>query len=1195
MLKSLCLFFLLTVVILNAQPIYPPATQAEVDAGLVKGKFVSPFTLSGWSGAGGGATGSYTFISPLSVANLTNVSLPLALANLNTNLAITNIVTLTNDVAWLVRVAASNNVRYLTQSDDIRTAFLAVSNNSTVFARAGTWSVTPSNFSLGTLGAAYMSFTNKTNLVFKGEGMNSKMLASGSGQVLQFQDCDGVVFDGWTFESDKGGAAGYTSNGVPVVTAFIDLVRTNRNFTFMNCTFKNLAVHGIASLMQPSDFNSDIRIINNTGQGLGSTNAGGISDGSLSALSGNNILIHGNRVIGAIRSFEIYNGTGGNSFSNIIVSGNNIQGFGLSAIHLVGSGPLRNVLVVNNTIQSGEDTLRTAVGSYGIHVNGYVSDSKIIGNSVSGAELHGIIAFEGVTNLSIEGNQVLNSGELGIAVNDASGGLVTDDVRIFGNVIKVSGQDGIQIGGGRNITVDNNTVINPGNSREGIYVYGGFDLATNVIVRNNFIKTTSGTPNSGIRVSNGSKAVILDNNTIIGFTTPYFIEVSDRGETTVTLPLKILEATLTAGVYTATDTDTDILVPNGTSRSVTLPPTPMRGRTVVVRDGGFTASGTNIIIGQGDADLINGQTSTNIVINGGSLVLRADGTNWQVIAAAVGGGSGVTDVSDKVSTNFNTALGTNFISGVASIGTPDSGDLIPILDISTAQRKYVSIGNLPAGTASPGGASTQVQFNQGGVLDGKSTFVYYTNDHQLKLQGIAAFGSNSTRAKLVFTNDSSGSYLEINPGGISLSGSQTFEINSGSAYAGYGTNIMLLSPSSLRPGVDDSMDFGISALRIKNLSISRAATMGSINATGSIFGNSLIVTNAVTLPALATNSLVYVGGGGILQTTILGANLSWSSPGTLAASGGAASTNNPVDAMGFVVPTNGVIQLQRPLLQSGTNLWAVGDITGGTGSASWSNNISFFVTSGVTNVMYSNMVVGAIMDVWLTIAPGVTVQFPQFTASQWLGGRVPSFATNGNTIRVQAVNRGGGITNLWVAQQDFTLVRGGPIVLVTNFATGDVTLTLDPVLTNHVGTVGNNVTNVVSGWGVHNLTAAGTLTTTLTNRSVGIATNAFNILADFSDTANTQIYNVTQFSTNAVTIAATNGVAGRTVCIYMGTNMLSYTVRVLAMDSSPILWNWNVTTNGATAFTKTNTVAARVFLTRETNGVYTAEMGYYRN
>ena len=59
-----------------------------------------------------------------------------------------------------------------------------------------------------------------------------------------------------------------------------------------------------------------------------------------------------------------------------------------------------------------------------------------------------------------------------------------------------------------------------------------------------------------------------------------------------------------------------------------------------------------------------------------------------------------TQLGTKVETNHNTALGTNFITHVADIGTPDGADRIPIVDVSTATRKYVLASELLGGSGS---------------------------------------------------------------------------------------------------------------------------------------------------------------------------------------------------------------------------------------------------------------------------------------------------------------------------------------------------------------------------------------------------------------------------------------------------------------------------------------------------------------
>ncbi len=58
--KNLILIILLCPLLAFAQPTPvggpPPATQTEVNAGVVANKYVSPLTLNNWSGGGGGGT-----------------------------------------------------------------------------------------------------------------------------------------------------------------------------------------------------------------------------------------------------------------------------------------------------------------------------------------------------------------------------------------------------------------------------------------------------------------------------------------------------------------------------------------------------------------------------------------------------------------------------------------------------------------------------------------------------------------------------------------------------------------------------------------------------------------------------------------------------------------------------------------------------------------------------------------------------------------------------------------------------------------------------------------------------------------------------------------------------------------------------------------------------------------------------------
>jgi hypothetical protein len=134
---------------------------------------------------------------------------------------------------------------------------------------------------------------------------------------------------------------------------------------------------------------------------------------------------------------------------------------------------------------------------------------------------------------------------------------------------------------------------------------------------------------------------------------------------------------------------------------------------------------------------------------------------------------------------------------------------------------------------------------------------------------------------------------------------------------------------------------------------------------------------------------------------------------------------------------------------------------------------------------------------------------------------------------------------------------------------------------------------VVGGWGIALVTNSGVVTSTLTNRAAGIATNATSTTADFGDTANVNEYFVGWHLTTNLVISPTNLVRGRTVRVYFPTNSLTYDVMVTNTAGTVVRWNRNVSTNGSTSFTKTNTIEADLYLKAETNGVITANLGTY--
>lgn len=135
----------------------------------------------------------------------------------------------------------------------------------------------------------------------------------------------------------------------------------------------------------------------------------------------------------------------------------------------------------------------------------------------------------------------------------------------------------------------------------------------------------------------------------------------------------------------------------------------------------------------------------------------------------------------------------------------------------------------------------------------------------------------------------------------------------------------------------------------------------------------------------------------------------------------------------------------------------------------------------------------------------------------------------------------------------------------------------DNVLSNLVGTVANNVTNVAQGWGVHLSTATGTLTARATNALTLMATNATTFQADF--TGGTPLIQTADFMRTNVTLQLTNPIVGRVMTFHFrgDGNAVDRTVTVSTNGLTgnwPISWGWNSPTNGATAFTVTNNIGA---------------------
>lgn len=154
-----------------------------------------------------------------------------------------------------------------------------------------------------------------------------------------------------------------------------------------------------------------------------------------------------------------------------------------------------------------------------------------------------------------------------------------------------------------------------------------------------------------------------------------------------------------------------------------------------------------------------------------------------------------------VRTNATTAQGTNFIYNVSDIGTPASGDLLPILDISTAERKFVDIGSLPSGGGSPAGNDTLAQFNDGGAFGAISNLMYIAADGEVIITN--TIGSATLRVK-----DNSGNEMLVEPTQIGTESATVLSLRQN------GSTKWQIGPS-FNPAIDGTYDIGSSATRVR--------------------------------------------------------------------------------------------------------------------------------------------------------------------------------------------------------------------------------------------------------------------------------------------------------------------------------------------------------------------------------------------
>lgn len=446
------------------------------------------------------------------------------------------------------------------------------------------------------------------------------------------------------------------------------------------------------------------------------------------------------------------------------------------------------------------------------------------------------------------------------------------------------------------------------------------------------------------------------------------------------------------------------------------------------------------------------------------------------------------------------------------------------------------------------------------------------------LGGISAFPTNGTSTLEVWKDTPSGrtnailhgpEYSLVAAGGAVLASNnlaRTLTVIGGVTVATNGT--------TLGSGTNINFTTGFTGY------VSGATLNLGVTATGS--GGSGI-TNLVSAGNTNTTAIALVKDGtnttGAVKTLTPGGNITFTDTGTNISIAAASSTT--AGTLDTLIVTNSSRNLVQAPTIAATN--AIIDVAK-------SPNVLLTLTTN-THLVFSNVVDG--VAIGRLIVAQDTNGVRSVLSSRVVGGNL---ITNGNPWAYLDTNANA------ISRWTWATYLGTNVILFQDASYSDLVdetnaLHAGKQATNAVlGNIANTgaVTNLFGGWGIAITTNSGSVVTSVTNRSLSIATNATSVTVGFSDTENIQNLNAWFHLTTNLVISPTNLVVGRTVGVYFDTNSLTYDVTVTNAAANSVNWNFFVNTNGSTSFTKTNSRRARLYLTCETNGVISAEMGYYR-
>ena len=228
-------------------------------------------------------------------------------------------------------------------------------------------------------------------------------------------------------------------------------------------------------------------------------------------------------------------------------------------------------------------------------------------------------------------------------------------------------------------------------------------------------------------------------------------------------------------------------------------------------------SGTNVNLIVGPQFQVSGATQIAALndANTALIPLEIRATQATVMGGSVGIGTTTPDTSallDVSSTTKGILLPRLTTTQVTAVATPADGLIVYDVDTDTlklrANGAWASLG--AGGSGSPGGANTQIQFNDSGALGGDADFVWNKTTNQLTVTGnISATSTTATSVVSANTSLNGGvAQLYLNNTGT---GGTNWSINAGNTTTGggLGANLGIAEGSNYRMVIAQGGNVGI--------------------------------------------------------------------------------------------------------------------------------------------------------------------------------------------------------------------------------------------------------------------------------------------------------------------------------------------------------------------------------------------------